>query len=56
MGKSENYVLFGNCAAIGLKMRLNIQINELMKLNECQGQGHYLTQISKLNLVFLINY
>ena len=30
-------------AAIGLKVGLNIQINELMKLNEYQSQGHYLT-------------
>ena len=30
-------------AAIGLKVGLNIQINEFMKLNEYQGQGHYLT-------------
>ena len=29
--------------AIGLKVGLNIQINELMKLNEYQSQGHYLT-------------
>ena len=29
-------------AAIGLKVGLNIQINELMKLNEYQSQGHYL--------------
>ena len=30
-------------AATGLKIGLNIQINELMKLNEYQSQGHYLT-------------
>ena len=30
-------------AAMGLKVGLNIQINELMKLNEYQSQGHYLT-------------
>ena len=30
-------------AAIGLKVGLNIQINELMKLNEYHNQGHYLT-------------
>ena len=29
-------------AAIGLRVGLNIQINELMKLNEYQSQGHYL--------------
>ena len=48
-------------AAIGLKVDLNIQINELMKLNEYQSQGHYLTLAKghsdfKLNLVFLRNY
>ena len=36
MGKSENYVLFGTITAIGLKVGLNIQINELMKLSEYQ--------------------
>ena len=36
MGKSENYVLFETIAAIGLKVCLYIQINELMKLNEYQ--------------------
>ena len=30
-------------AAIGLKIGLNIQINESMKFNEYQSQGHYLT-------------
>ena len=30
-------------AAIGLRIGLNIQINELMKFSEYQGQGHYLT-------------
>ena len=30
-------------AAIDLKVSWNIQINELMKLNEYQSQGHYLT-------------
>ena len=30
-------------AALGLKVGLHIQINELMKLNEIKGQGHYLT-------------
>ena len=30
-------------AAIGLKVGLNIQINELMMLNEYQSQVHYLT-------------
>ena len=29
-------------AAICLKVGLNIQINELMKFNEYQSQGHYL--------------
>ena len=32
-------------AAIDLKVGLNIQINELMKLNEYQSQGHYLTLV-----------
>ena len=45
MGKSENYVLFENYCSIGLKVGLNIQINELMKLNEYQSQGHYLTLV-----------
>ena len=36
MGKSEHYVLFGIIAAIGLKVGLSIQINELMMLNEYQ--------------------
>ena len=30
-------------AAIGLKVGLNIQKNELMKLNEYQSHGYYLT-------------
>ena len=30
-------------AAIGLKVGVNIQINELMKFNSIKGQGHYLT-------------
>ena len=30
-------------AAIGIRVGLTIQINELMKLNEYQSQGHYLT-------------
>ena len=30
-------------AAIGLKGGLNIHINELVKLNKYQSQGHYLT-------------
>ena len=36
MGKSENYNYFETIAAIVLKVGLNIQINELTKLNECQ--------------------
>ena len=48
-------------AAIGLKVGLNIQINELMKLNEYQrprslfdlGKG---PSDFKVNLVFLRNY
>ena len=34
---------FETIAAIGLKVGLFIQINELMKLNEYKGEGHYLT-------------
>ena len=30
-------------AAIGVKVGFNIQINKIMKLNEYQTQGHYLT-------------
>ena len=46
-------------AAIGLKVGLNIKINELMKLGE--GEGHYFTLAKghsdfKLNLVFLRKY
>ena len=41
-------------AAIGLKVGLNIQINELMKLNEYQSQGHYLTLV-KGHSYFKIN-
>ena len=35
MGKSENYFL-ENVAALGLKVGQIIQLNELMKLSECQ--------------------
>ena len=31
--------------AIGLKVGLNVQINELMKLNEYQSPGYYLTLV-----------
>ena len=46
-------------AAIGLKVGLNIQINEIMKLNEYQSQGHYLTLVKghsdfKINSCFLL--
>ena len=41
-------------AAIGLKVGLNIQINELMKLNKYQSQGHYLT-LDKGHSDFKIN-
>ena len=37
---------FKTIAAISLKVGLNIQINELMKLNEIRGQGHYLTLVT----------
>ena len=40
-------------AAIGLKIGLNIQINKLMKLNEYQSLGHYLT-LAKDHLDFKI--
>ena len=30
-------------AVLRLKIGLNVQINELMKVNEYQSQGHYLT-------------
>ena len=48
-------------ADIGLKVGLNIQINELMKLREYQSQGHYLTLAKghsdfKIKFVFLRNY
>ena len=47
-------------AAIGLKVGLNVQINELMKLNEYQSQGHYLTFVKGHSdfkiLVFLRYY
>ena len=42
-------------AAIGLKAGLNNQINELMKLNEYQSQGHHLT-LAKGNSDFKIKY
>ena len=36
MGKSENYLFFGNIAALGLKVAGSIKLNELMKLSEYQ--------------------
>ena len=37
MGKSENYLFFlETVAALGLKVALSIQLNELMKLSEYQ--------------------
>ena len=37
MGESENYIFFGEViAALGLKVALSIQLNELMKLSEYQ--------------------
>ena len=42
-------------AAISLKVCLNIQINELMKLNEYQIQGHYVTLV-KGHSDFKINF
>ena len=35
MGKIENYFFFG-IAALGLKVARSIQLNEFMKLGECQ--------------------
>ena len=32
-------------AAIGLKVGLNIQMKKLIKINEYQSQGHYLTLV-----------
>ena len=40
-------------AAIGLKVGLNVQKSELMKLNEYQSQGHHLT-LDKGHLDFQI--
>ena len=36
MGKSDNYYSFDTIAALGLKVALIIQLNELMKLSEYQ--------------------
>ena len=36
MGKSKNYYFLVNIAALGLKVARSIQLNELMKLSECQ--------------------
>ena len=48
-------------AAKGIKVGLDIQINELMKLNDYQSQGHYLTLAKghtdfKIKFVSLGNY
>ena len=43
MGKVKIMYYLKTVAPKVLKVGLNIQINELMKLNEYQGQGHYLT-------------
>ena len=57
MGKSENYYFLETIAALGLKVTQSIQLNELMKLSECQRSSHHskVTQISKLKLVFRRN-
>ena len=36
MGKSENYFFFGNYCRLRSKSCLKIQLNEFMKLSECQ--------------------
>ena len=36
MGKSENYYFLETIAALGLKVTRSIQLNEFMKLSECQ--------------------
>ena len=41
MRKSENYLFFETIAALGLKVARSIQLNELMKLSECQGSRSF---------------
>ena len=36
MGKSKKYFFFEIIAALGLKVARKIQLNEFMKLSECQ--------------------
>ena len=36
LGKSENYYFLETIAALGLKVALSIQLNELMELSEYQ--------------------
>ena len=36
MGKSENYLFLETIAVFGLRVARSIQLNELMKLSECQ--------------------
>ena len=36
MGKTENHYFLETIAALGLKVAGSIQLNELMKLSECQ--------------------
>ena len=43
MGKSENYVLFGNFYSF--KVGFNIQMNDLMKVNEYQRSRSLFEQI-----------
>ena len=51
MSKSENYVLFGNIAAIGLEVGISIQINVLLKLNEYQ-RSRSLFELGRRSLRF----
>ena len=59
MGKSENFMLFGNCGSHRPQTSLNIQIKELMKLNEYQRSrslfdlGQRSLRFQNLNLFLL---
>ena len=58
MGKSENNYFLETIAALGLKVALSIQLNELMKLSECQRSrpffdlGQRSLRFQSLNLFF----
>ena len=41
IGESENYLFLELIAALGLKVARSIQLNELMKLSECQGSRSF---------------